>query len=168
MRPNNYSPGLNGAIFCMVFFAIACDSSPARTEPGAVKALVFDKFVGTWQIPSVNGFERWTKKEDGTFRTDGFTIKGNDTSWNENARIYPEAGKWVFENTVKGQNDGKAIKFISSLLTDNRVQFSNPAHDFPTDINYSFIDSNKIHAFIFGPNDKGGKDTMHFEFAKVK
>ena len=165
MRPNNCFSRLHRTIFCIIFLSIACDSTPARTDSGAIKELVFDKFIGTWQIPAVNGFERWTKNEDGSFITTGFNITGNDTSWNENGRVYTEGGKWVFENTI---NDGRAVKFICSLLTDSTVQFSNPAHDFPTDINYSFVDSNRIHAFIFGPNDKGGKDTMHFEFTKVK
>jgi hypothetical protein len=168
MIPSNRYPRLNRVIFCTAFFAIGCNSTPARTDSGAVKELVFDKFIGTWQIPAVNGFERWTKNEDGSFTTTGFNINGNDTSWNENGRVYTEAGKWVFENTIKNQNDGRAVKFICSQLTDSTVQFSNPAHDFPTDINYSFVDNNRLHAFICGPNDKGGKDTMHFEFTKVK
>ncbi|TMI68982.1 MAG: hypothetical protein E6H09_21020 [Bacteroidetes bacterium] len=168
MRANNYPLWLNRAIFCIAFFAAACGNSPASNESVVTKELLFDKFIGTWQIPAVNGFERWTKKDDGSFITIGFSIKGNDTSWNENGRVYPEAGIWVFENTVKGQNDEKAIKFIASIFTDSMVQFSNPAHDFPTDINYSFVDNNRIHAFIFGPNDKGGKDTIHFEFKRVK
>ena len=159
MRSNNYIQGLPPAIFFMVFLALACRSSPK---------LVFDKMVGTWKTETPDGFEIWSKQPDGSFKSAGITVKGNDTSWNENTRVYPEAGKWVFETTVKGQNDGKAVKFTASVLTDNSVQFSNPTHDFPTDINYSFIDNNRIHAFIFGPNDKGGKDTMYYELTRTK
>jgi hypothetical protein len=168
MSSHNYPSWLGRAIFCISFFATACGNSPAGNEPAIPKELVFDKFIGTWQIPAMKSFERWTKKEDGSFISAGFTTNGNDTSWNENARIYLKANKWVFENTIKDQNDGRAISFISSSLTDSSVQFSNPDHDFPTDIHYSLIDSDRIHAFIFGPNDKGGKDTLHFEFTRVK
>ncbi|MBL7744598.1 MAG: hypothetical protein JNN00_14100 [Chitinophagaceae bacterium] len=131
------------------------------------KALVFDKLLGTWQSEDHKNFERWMKNEDGTYRSVAFSIKGTDTSWNEQANIYPENDQWVFENTVKGQNDGKAVKFTSSLLNENSVQFSNPAHDFPTDINYTVPDDSSVNAFIFGPNAKEGKDTIAFNYKRV-
>ncbi len=113
-------------------------------------------------------FERWTKKDDGTYQSVAFSVKGNDTSWNEVANIYPENDQWVFENTVKGQNDGKAVKFISSLLDENMVQFSNPAHDFPTDVNYTVFGADAVNAFIVGTNNKGGKDTIPFSYTRIK
>lgn len=136
------------------------------TIPPVIQS-VFEKLIGTWQNEDGKSFERWTKKEDATYQSVAFSIKGSDTSWNEQARIYPEKDTWVFENTVKGQNDGKAVKFISSILNETSVQFSNTAHDFPTDINYTVADANTIHAFIVGPNSKGGKDTIPFNYKKV-
>ena len=152
---------------------IACnnsDSSITTEKETAVPALqqtVFDKLSGTWQSEDGKSFERWTKNDNGTYQSVGFSIKGNDTSWNEQATIYRENDNWVFENTVKGQNDGKAVKFTSTILNENTVQFSNPAHDFPTDINYTVADVNTVNAFITGPNNKGEKDTIHFIFTRV-
>jgi hypothetical protein len=149
----------------------ACNNSKTGTAPVAsvVKTdLVFDKLIGTWQNEDGTGFERWTIKEDGSFQSVSFSVRGSDTTWNENARIYPENDQWVFENTVKGQNDGKAVKFTSSLLSDSSVQFSNPAHDFPTDVNYTVINADSVRAFIVGPNGKGGKDTIPFNYVRVK
>ncbi|MES2774972.1 MAG: DUF6265 family protein [Bacteroidota bacterium] len=136
--------------------------------PEVPKQLVFEKLTGTWQSEDGKSFEQWTKNENGTYQSVAFSVKGNDTSWNEQAKTYPENNNWVFENTVKGQNDGKAVKFVSSLLTEKSVQFTNPEHDFPTDINYTLADANTIHAFIIGPNSKGGKDTIPFNFTRVK
>jgi hypothetical protein len=130
--------------------------------------LVFDKLVGTWQSGDQQNFERWAKNENGTFRSVAFSAKGKDTSWNEQADIYREKGQWVFENTVKGQNDNKPVKFTSTLLTENSVQFSNPAHDFPTDVNYTVQDQNKVNAFIIGPNGKGGRDTVWFHYKRIR
>jgi hypothetical protein len=145
------------------------DKKKADSKTQVVSAVIFDKLTGTWKSANGKSFERWTKKEDGTFQSVTFRVKGTDTSWIENARIYPHRDdKWVFENTVKGQNDGKSVKFVSSWLNENSVQFSNPAHDFPTDINYTVIDPNTVHAFIIGPNNKGGKDTIHFSYTRVK
>lgn len=133
-----------------------------------VQQLVFDKLVGTWKSENGKNFERWTKNSDGTFQSVVFSINGSDTSWNEQAAIYPENGQWVFENTVKGQNDGKAARFVSSILTETTVQFSNPAHDFPTDVNYTVPSINIVNAFIIGPNSKGGRDTIPFNYTRAE
>lgn len=141
----------------------ATDEKPAVTKTGQP---VFEKLTATWKSEDGKSFERWTKGEDGTYTSVVFSVKGTDTSWNEQARIYPENGQWVFENTVKNQNEGKSVKFISSILTDNTVQFSNPAHDFPTDVHYTVTDSNTVNAFIIGPNSKGGRDTIPFNYTR--
>jgi Domain of unknown function (DUF6265) len=148
----------------------SCNNSEIKpkTTPPPDKPLVFDKLVGTWQSEDGKSFERWKKNDDGTFQSVAFSVKGSDTSWNEQANIYPENDKWVFENTVKGQNDGKAVKFTSTSLNENSVQFSNQAHDFPTDVNYTVVDINTVHAFIIGPNKNGGKDTIPFNYTMVK
>lgn len=139
------------------------DTSAPTPQP-----LIFDKLTGVWQSEDGKSFERWTKNDIGSYRAVGFSIKGSDTSWNEQADIYRENGNWIFENTVKGQNDGKAVKFTSSLLNETSVQFSNPAHDFPTDVNYTVADANTLRAFIIGPNNTGGKDTIRFNYIRVK
>lgn len=152
---------------------LSCNNSeieaenPAKPVP-ASKQLVFDKLLGTWQNVNDGSFERWTKNSDDTYRSVVFSLKGADTSWNEEAGIFPEKDNWVFENTVKGQNDGRSVKFISMILTENSVQFSNPLHDFPTDINYTIQDYTTLKAFIVGPNNKGGKDTISFNYTRFK
>jgi len=144
-------------IFMLYTFLPACNPTP----------LVFDKLVGTWLLEDGKTFEQWTKNADGTYRSIVFSINGNDTTYIEKARTYKENENWVFENTVIRQNAGKAIKFTSSKLTDITIQFSNPAHDFPTDINYTLPDANTINAFIIGPNKNGGKDTIPYNYKRV-
>jgi hypothetical protein len=162
--------------FCILFLKvsiIACNNSDGTTtaKDAAIpplQQLIFDKLTGTWQSEDGKSFERWTKNDNGTYQSAGFSVKAGDTSWNEQANIYRENDNWIFENTVKGQNDGKAIKFTSSFLNENSVQFSNPAHDFPTDINYTIANVNSLRAFIVGPNNKRGKDTILFNYIRVK
>ena len=144
---------------------ISAASTAANTE---TKQLVFDKLVGTWKSEDGKSFEQWTKKDNGTFEYRAYSVKGIDTSWNEQATIYPENSTWIFENTVKDQNDGKAVKFTSILFNETTVQFSNPQHEFPTDINYYIPDVNTVNAFIVGPNSKGGKDTIPFNYTRIK
>ena len=140
----------------------------ANADTVTSQQLLFDKLVGTWQSENGNTFEQWTKKENGSYQSVVFSVKEKDTLYNEQAKIYKQNENWVFENRVKGQNDGKAVQFISSILNENSVQFSNPAHDFPTDINYTLTDSTTLKAFIIGPGSKDGKDTIPFNYTRVK
>jgi len=164
-------------ISCLSFLTtgiISCNNSggvaTAETDISreSPQQLIFDKLIGTWQSEDGKSFERWTNNNDGTYQTEGFSVKGGDTSWNEKGSVYQENNNWVFENTVKDQNDGKSVKFTSTLLNETSVQFSNPVHDFPTDINYTVADAATLRAFIVGPNNKGGKDTIPFNFTRVK
>jgi hypothetical protein len=167
------------SIICLLSLALCnCNNQTAsstETKGDSVAATatitptpppVFEKLLGTWKSENGKSFERWKSNGDGTYRSDVYELKGADTTWNEQAHIYPENGQWVFENRVKGQNDDKSAKFTSSKLTDNSVQFSNPAHDFPTDVNYAVPDQNTVNAFIVGPNGKGGKDTIPFNYKR--
>jgi hypothetical protein len=160
--------GFNGMLACNNQSVEEPAATATATTLPPAGSTVFEQLVGTWQGEDGKSFERWTKNDNGTFSSVAFSVKGTDTSWNERASIFPENDKWVFENTVKGQNDGKAVKFISSRLTSNSVQFTNPDHDFPTDINYTVSDANTVNAFIIGPNNKGGKDTIPFNYTRVK
>lgn len=138
-----------------------------KTTATAAAKSIFDKLTGTWYNESDGSFEQWTKKEDGNYQSRVFTLSGNDTAWKETAAIYPEKDKWAFETMVAGQNDGRAVKFLSVVLNELTVQFSNPTHDFPTDINYTIADDNTVNAFIAGPDGKGGKDTIAYHYKRI-
>lgn len=137
-------------------------------EVVATREPVFEKLVGTWQSENGKTFERWSTKENGAYRSVVFSINGKDTLWNEQADIYKENGRWIFSNSVKGQNENKPVKFIAISLSAVSVHFNNPSHDFPTDINYTLTDGNTLRAFIVGPNGKGGKDTIPFNYTRLR
>ena len=129
--------------------------------------LVFDKLLGTWINEDGKSFERWSQNENGSYKSVVFRVKEADTIYTEEVIVYHQNGKWISKNKEFGQNDEKAVQFTVSLLTDSSVQFSNPEHDFPTDIQYTIIHSNRVNAFIAGPNKKGGKDTIPFTYTRV-
>ena len=165
-------------ICILVFVVAACNNQqaenagPVNDSSSTVTITplenVFDKLLGTWQNTGDKSFERWTKNEDSSYHVVVFDVKGTDTTFKEDNKVYLDGGKWVSANKVSGQNDGKTIKFTESLITANSFQFSNPAHDFPTDIHYDIIDANTVNAYIVGPNSKGGKDTIPFNYTRVK
>jgi hypothetical protein len=166
-------------IFLFSLSVIACNNGTTATstesasktdssEKTSSTPAVFEMLLGTWKRDDGKLFERWTKNDNGTYTSVVYTLTGRDTNWKETASIYPETDKWVYENLVTGQNAGKSTKFTSSSITSNSVQFSNPAHDFPTDVNYTLPDANTVNAFIVGPNEKGGKDTIPFNYVREK
>lgn len=151
----------------------ACGSGEQKNEQPVVqpeprKSFVLDKLVGTWQLEDGKSFERWTKENDGKYRSLVYALRGTDTIINEKAVIYKEGDAWVFENWVNGQNNDKPVKFTSSLLNDHAIRFSNPEHDFPNQIHYGISDDNVLNAFITGHNEKGGIDTIPFNYKRVK
>ncbi|HTD93875.1 MAG TPA: hypothetical protein VK644_08695 [Chitinophagaceae bacterium] len=143
-------------------------NDPAPAVSSSPTPNVFEKLLGTWKNKDNGNFEHWVKKPDGSFHSAVFHIRNNDTVFTERANIYQEDSIWVFENVVKDQNAGKAVRFLATVLSGTNVQFSNPAHDFPTDVNYSVPDDSTVNAFIVGPNEKGTKDTVHFNYKRVK
>lgn len=174
MKTNHFLFSWKQVIFCACVLTAACNNAGENSaaeknvSTPTPSVMVFDKLVGTWQNEDGKSFERWTKNHDGTYNSKVFSVKGTDTSYNEEAIIYKENANWVFENRVKNQNDGKAVKFTSTQLTDSHVQFSNPAHDFPTDVNYTVVDSTTVRAFIIGTAKNGRKDTFYFNYRKLK
>ncbi|HSU29257.1 MAG TPA: hypothetical protein VLJ68_12810 [Chitinophagaceae bacterium] len=163
-------------VVIMVITMVACKDQKDKgnlkgdgiAPASAATPTVFDKLLGTWASEDGKNFERWIKNEDGTFTSVVFHIKEKDTIYTDQTIVYREKGKWVSENTIAGQNEGQAVKFTEAILTENSIQFSNPAHDFPTDVNYKVRDANTVNAFIAGPNNKGGKDTIPFNYTRVK
>ncbi|MFC0775527.1 hypothetical protein [Terrimonas alba] len=159
-------------MLCAIILAAGCNNAGEsslieKDVSASSSSVLFDQLVGTWENENGKSFEQWTKNPDGTFNSKVFSVKGTDTCYNEEGIVYKENENWVFENRVKNQNDGKAVKFTSTQLSNLSVQFSNPAHDFPTDVNYTVVDSVTIRAFIIGPA-VNGKDTFYFNYHKVK
>ena len=129
---------------------------------------VFEKLIGTWVMADGITFERWIRQSDDHYQSDVFVVTSKDTSWKEQAKIYREKDYWIFENTVKDQNNGKAVRFASAFLNDSSIQFSNPQHDFPQHVCYILPNDTTVHAFIAGPNSKGGTDTIPFNYIRLK
>lgn len=159
------------AIAASLFF-FSCSDKPKTTIPEGKKTQnipeVVSKLLGTWMNTKTNEFEKWSQINDTTFTSVVFSVKDIDTVRTEEAMIYEHQDNWIFENKVSNQNDGKAVQFISSILTDTTIQFTNPAHDFPTDIHYTITGPASMRAFIIGPGKTGEKDTIYFNYRRVK
>jgi hypothetical protein len=52
--------------------------------------------------------------------------------------------------SVKAQNEGRPVCFTAVQVSDDRLVFSNPAHDFPQTITYSRTGTDSLLAVISG------------------
>src|SRR5688572_26319459 len=94
-----------GTIFLLSLVLLACNNPTTAGTNNTNKPdsllpttqLVFDKLLGLWQSEDGNNFERWTKNENVTYRSVVYSLKGTDTVWKEQATIYKENDKWIFE-----------------------------------------------------------------------
>lgn len=151
----------------------ACGNNATKTtsdnssQEKLEQVILFDRLIGLWKNEDGKSYERWTKNVDGSYLSVGFQVKDADTVYAERVYVHRENGQWTSENTVLEQNEGKAVKFTVTKLTQDEAHFNNPTHDFPTDIHYYLADENTIHAFIAGPNQSGSRDTIPFNFMRI-
>ena len=161
-------------IFFSLFtaFFLACKTSNPKVEkkviPPAEQATgaPFDQFIGTWLNTSFGNFEEWKTAGTDQYAVRSYGVNGADTVVQERVKVFKEAGNWVYEVTVIGQNNNQPVRFTSNAVSANQVNFSNPAHDFPTDINYA-IEGNALKAFIAGPGKNGEQKTIPIAFERV-
>lgn len=159
------------SLLLFVVLVFSCDSPTNKIggDPNYSKSaepLLFDHFIGTWHNKTFGNYEKWEKINEGEFAAMAFTMMGADTVIQETVKVYNEAGNWVYEVTVKNQNDGLPVKFTANSFTANQVNFSNPVHDFPTDINYSY-NGHSLLAFIAGIGQDGARDSIPIAFERV-
>jgi hypothetical protein len=125
--------------------------------------------IGDWQKQSEKGIltETWRKLDDSTFIGQSYFVAGSDTLSSEIIRLEQRNGRLLYIPTVQGQNEGKAIVFTQTSLTDSTVGFENPQHDFPQKIAYLRIAGDSLVAEISALLDGKNKSQI-FRMGKVK
>lgn len=161
-------------VFAATIILSACGNKEASTKTENSLAenprqeILFERLIGVWKSENGKSYERWTKNADGSYFSLGFMLNGTDTIITESVYIHSEDGQWVSENSVPEQNEGKAIQFKVTTLTADEAHFSNPAHDFPTDIHYHLQDERRLMAYIAGPGQGVSQDTIRFSFERME
>ena len=124
-------------VIFMVFLLFACQS------PVSIRYSKLSKtswLLGTWQNQSAKGIltESWQQLNDSTFVGQSNFVSGGDTISSESIRLEQRKDTLYYIPTVADQNEGKAVVFTLTGLTDSTVTFENPGHDFPQKIAYRF------------------------------
>lgn len=128
-------------LFIVLLVACQPKAKPNSTETSNYKELQKVHWLkGTWQRQSAKGIltESWQQLDDSTFAGRSFFVSNGDTVSSETISLEQRNGKLYYIPIVSGQNDGKAIVFTQTKLSDSAIIFENPAHDFPEKIEYRF------------------------------
>jgi hypothetical protein len=133
-----------------ILLAFASCQKKGSAEKNKIKTA--DWLIGNWENTSPDGVltENWQKLNDSTFSAASYFIKEKDTVHSENIILAQLGETLIYKATVKGQNDGKAVDFPSTISNDKQLVFENPKHDYPQKITYTKGANNTLTAEISG------------------
>ncbi|PJJ79188.1 DUF6265 family protein [Mucilaginibacter auburnensis] len=122
---------------------------------------------GTWKMKKKDGYtcEKWVKVNGNELKSTAFNIKGKDTSVYESVSLTNKNG--VIAYTVTGAGNSQPVAFKLTTVNNNQFIFSNPAHDFPQQVVYQFINPDSIHAWVDGKYN-GKVEKIDFYYKRTK
>lgn len=110
---------------------------------------LWDKLIGSWKRDDKNLYEDWVK-ENGVFKGEVYKLRDKTRIGREFITIDPSKDTVNYRVVVYNQNDGKPVDFILTRFDSFSADFEKKAHDFPTKISYTLIDSLHLQAVISG------------------
>jgi hypothetical protein len=111
-----------------------------------------DWLVGCWKSTNskYNAREHWIPPKGKMMVGMSHTVSNSKTVGYEYLRIEEREGKLVYIANPSGQ---KEIAFYQAEITDKKMVFVNPDHDFPQRITYYLLNDGSIHARVEGEKD---------------
>ncbi|OPC37909.1 DUF6265 family protein [Elizabethkingia miricola] len=108
--------------------------------------------IGTWENKTSRGsvYESWKKINENELSGKSYTVKGADTIIFETVQLKQEGDNLYYIPTVRNQNDGKPVSFKAYTITDHKMVFRNPEHDFPQSVSYRRLNQDSLIAEISG------------------
>ncbi len=125
--------------------------------------------IGTWENNTSRGnvYETWNKVNDNELSGKSYVLKEKDTTVFETIRLVQEQDSLFYIPTVKNQNNDLPLRFSSKLISEDRLVFENPKHDFPQIISYTKIGVDSLIAEISGIKN-GQERKQTFPMKRVK
>lgn len=140
-----------------------CPDVPIKTGEDSI-----DWLTGCWRLERDNGYyeETWlAPTADGTLGVSR-EVRGGRTVSHEFLRLELRDGG-VIAYVAKPSRQAEA-EFLMTGHSPGRLVFENPRHDFPTRIEYRYVDLNAITATIQGPSSKGEPKTIEYPLQRVE
>lgn len=134
-------------LFLFILLISACENSNKNAILKTSNWL-----IGEWERNSVEGNlkEIWKPKNDSTFISESYFIKGKDTLHFEQIQLQQTDDDLVYISTIRGQNNDKPITFIQNKEEEKQLVFENLTNDYPQKITYSKISKDRIQIQISG------------------
>lgn len=111
--------------------------------------------------------ESWQLLNDSTFTGRSFFISNGDTLSSEKISLEKRNGKLYYLPIVADQNNGKAVVFTKTSLTDSTITFENPEHDFPQKIHYRLAKTDSLVAEV-SAKVNGNQKLVTFRMKRIK
>jgi hypothetical protein len=153
----------NAFLIVLVLFCLGCEQKEKENKEESQAVSIeknFDWLIGNWErINEKEGkqtYENWVKLNDGAYRGIGFTIKDNDTVWQESIWLNKASETWNFE--VKGKSDPMPTVFMVTAIEEGSFICENEENEFPKKIRYSKGENGIVAAI------SGGDMEILFEF----
>jgi len=111
-----------------------------------------DWIVGCWksQNSTLVAIEHWMPPDGKMMLGVSHTVSDGETIGYEYLRIEESDGKLVYIANPSGQEEAT---FYQAEITDKKMVFVNPDHDFPQRIIYYLLNDGSIHARVEGEKD---------------
>ncbi|OPC06274.1 hypothetical protein BAS09_01430 [Elizabethkingia ursingii] len=108
--------------------------------------------IGTWENKTFRGsiYESWKKINENELAGKSYALKDADTIIFETVQLKQEGESLYYIPTVRNQNDGKPVSFKAYSVTDSKMVFGNPEHDFPQSVSYTKLSADSLVAEISG------------------
>ena len=159
-------------IILLVLLAVSCkqvqsEGPAAASERGAPAAEIgrFHWLVGSWvrtnEKQGQSTYEIWNEAPGSTYQGLGFTLREEDTIWQERMTLKETSGIWTLNIWSPDQNE--PVVFTLTDLSDSTFTSENPDHDFPKKILYrrhekgisaSVSNEEMEIAFVFVPSNE--------------
>ena len=146
--------------------ALCCAALSACNTPIKPDTRSFDWLAGCWRLERDNGFyeEMWLRPvADGALGASREVRGGRTVSHEFLSLEFRADGSLVYVARPSGQAQAE---FRLVEHAPGQLVFENPAHDFPTRIEYRYIDLNAMRARISG-TIKGQARTVDYPMQRV-
>lgn len=107
---------------------------------------------GSWITDDSTSIETWAL-QDGELK--GNSYSNREGKITEQLRIYSVDGQPAYEAKVSAQNNGQPVSFMMVSTGTDSLHFSNPSHDFPTDIVYVKNPDHTLSCKVYSSTSKG-------------
>ncbi|HMQ05684.1 MAG TPA: DUF6265 family protein [Saprospiraceae bacterium] len=124
---------------------------------------------GLWEnkTPKSSIYEEWKRVNNKEMSAINYIVKDGDTIVLEELRIVSVDNQLQYISKVRNQNQGQAVTFIQSYLSETEMIFENPDHDFPQQIKYVRVNQDSLVASIHGLRN-GQERTINFPMKRMR